>query len=126
MGQGALPTRRAHTGAEIGIADEVFDRQGKRVVTASTDSKVRIFDADSGKLIHTLEGHIDRVESASFDPEGRRIVSSSFDATVRVWDAEKGSFVPHGINVLTLRGARIEGITIFLTPGALATFGLPT
>jgi RNA polymerase sigma-70 factor, ECF subfamily len=43
-----------------------------------------------------------------------------------VWDAEKGSFVPHGINVLTLRGARIEGITIFLTPGALATFGLPT
>jgi RNA polymerase sigma-70 factor (ECF subfamily) len=43
-----------------------------------------------------------------------------------VWDAEKGSFVPHGINVLTLRGARIEGITTFLTPGALATFGLPT
>jgi RNA polymerase sigma-70 factor (ECF subfamily) len=43
-----------------------------------------------------------------------------------VWDAEKGSFVPHGINVLTLRGARIEGITTFLTPGALATFALPT
>jgi RNA polymerase sigma-70 factor (ECF subfamily) len=43
-----------------------------------------------------------------------------------VWDAQKGSFVPHGINVLTLRGARIEGITTFLTPGALATFGLPT
>jgi RNA polymerase sigma-70 factor, ECF subfamily len=42
-----------------------------------------------------------------------------------VWDAQKGSFVPHGINVLTLRGARIEGITTFLTPGALATFGLP-
>jgi RNA polymerase sigma-70 factor, ECF subfamily len=41
------------------------------------------------------------------------------------WDGEAGSFMPHGINVLTLGGARIEEITTFLTPGALATFGLP-
>jgi RNA polymerase sigma-70 factor, ECF subfamily len=41
------------------------------------------------------------------------------------WDGEGGSFMPHGINMLTLRGARIEEITTFLTPGALATFGLP-
>jgi RNA polymerase sigma-70 factor, ECF subfamily len=41
------------------------------------------------------------------------------------WDGEGGSFIAHAINVLTLRGARIEEITTFLTPGALATFGLP-
>jgi RNA polymerase sigma-70 factor, ECF subfamily len=41
------------------------------------------------------------------------------------WDGEGGSFRAHAINVLTLRGARIEEITTFLTPGALATFGLP-
>ena len=41
------------------------------------------------------------------------------------WDGERRGFVPHGVNVLTLRGARIEEITTFLTPEALATFGLP-
>jgi RNA polymerase sigma-70 factor, ECF subfamily len=41
------------------------------------------------------------------------------------WDGEGESFMPHAINVLTLRGARIKEITTFLTPGALATFGLP-
>jgi len=42
-----------------------------------------------------------------------------------IWDAEQGSFRPHGVNVLTLRGARIAEITAFLTPEAFARFGLP-
>jgi RNA polymerase sigma-70 factor, ECF subfamily len=42
-----------------------------------------------------------------------------------MWDGETGSFVAHGINVLTLHGARIAEITAFLTPEALGRFGLP-
>jgi RNA polymerase sigma-70 factor, ECF subfamily len=42
-----------------------------------------------------------------------------------VWDEEAHSFMPHGINVLTLRGAQIEEITAFLTPDAFPRFGLP-
>jgi len=42
-----------------------------------------------------------------------------------IWDNAKGRFMPHGINVLTLRGARICEITAFLTPAAFARFGLP-
>ena len=34
-------------------------------------------------------------------------------------------FLPHGVNVLTLRGDRIADITTFLTPGAFARFELP-
>jgi RNA polymerase sigma-70 factor, ECF subfamily len=41
------------------------------------------------------------------------------------WDPEGRRFMAHAINVLTLRGARIEEITTFLTPGAFVTFGLP-
>ena len=36
-----------------------------------------------------------------------------------------GSYSAHGVNVLTLRGSQIETMTVFLTPGALARFGLP-
>jgi RNA polymerase sigma-70 factor (ECF subfamily) len=41
-----------------------------------------------------------------------------------IWDAPKGRLIPHGITVLTLRGAEIEELTAFLTPAAFAQFGL--
>jgi RNA polymerase sigma-70 factor (ECF subfamily) len=42
-----------------------------------------------------------------------------------ITDEATGRYVPHGINVLTLRGARISEITAFLTPEAFGRFGLP-
>jgi RNA polymerase sigma-70 factor (ECF subfamily) len=42
-----------------------------------------------------------------------------------IWDEAKGSFIPHGVNVLTMHGEQIAEITAFLTPEALARFGLP-
>ena len=41
------------------------------------------------------------------------------------WDAEHGSFAAHSVNVLTLRGKRIEEITAFLTADVFGRFGLP-
>jgi RNA polymerase sigma-70 factor, ECF subfamily len=42
-----------------------------------------------------------------------------------IWNAEEERFIPHGILVLTLDGAKIGEITAFLTPGAFERFGLP-
>jgi RNA polymerase sigma-70 factor, ECF subfamily len=42
-----------------------------------------------------------------------------------LWDGKDARFVRHGINVLTLRGDRVAGITAFLTPAAFGRFGLP-
>jgi hypothetical protein len=42
-----------------------------------------------------------------------------------LWNGESGTFIPHGVNVLTLHGARIDEITAFLTPEAFERFGLP-
>ena len=44
----------------------------------------------TGEPLATLEGHTDKVRSASFSPDGSRIVSSSDDRTVRVWNANSG------------------------------------
>lgn len=41
-------------------------------------------------LLHTLEGHTERVTHASFSPDGRRVLTVSWDRTARVWDAETG------------------------------------
>jgi RNA polymerase sigma-70 factor (ECF subfamily) len=41
-----------------------------------------------------------------------------------IWDEESNAFMPHGVNVLTLRGTQIEEITAFLAPDAFRQFGL--
>jgi RNA polymerase sigma-70 factor (ECF subfamily) len=41
------------------------------------------------------------------------------------WDAEKGSYVASAVDVLTLRGARVEAITAFVDPEVFPGFGLP-
>ena len=42
-----------------------------------------------------------------------------------IWDREKRRFMPHGVNVLTVRGGRIAAITAFLNPEDFGRFGLP-
>jgi RNA polymerase sigma-70 factor, ECF subfamily len=42
-----------------------------------------------------------------------------------IWNAEEERFIPHGILVLTLDGAKIGEITAFLAPEAFQRFGLP-
>jgi RNA polymerase sigma-70 factor (ECF subfamily) len=41
------------------------------------------------------------------------------------WSEERGAFVPHAIDVITLRGDRIAEMTAFMDPDAFARFELP-
>jgi RNA polymerase sigma-70 factor (ECF subfamily) len=46
-------------------------------------------------------------------------------AAAYTWDERAGAFTAHCVNVLTVRGTRIEEITAFLAPGPFGRFGLP-
>jgi WD40 repeat protein len=59
-------------------------------LSGSYDNTVRIWDAISGTVQHTLEGHTRPVTSVDFSSDGLRIVSGSWDNTVRIWDAHTG------------------------------------
>ena len=63
-----------------------FSSDGHRIVSASDDQTVRIWNADTGAQIGPpLTGHTNWVSSAAFSPDGHRIVSGSDDHTVRLW-----------------------------------------
>ena len=68
-----------------------FSPDGSRVVSASWDNTIRIWDVSTGSVLTTLEGHTNWVISASFSPDGSRVVSASVDKTIRIWDVSTGS-----------------------------------
>jgi WD40 repeat protein len=50
------------------------------------EQKIHIYEALTGKLRTTLEGHKEQVYALAFSPDGRWLVSGSKDSTVLVWD----------------------------------------
>jgi WD40 repeat protein len=69
------------------VSSAEFSPDGLRIVTASGDKTVRIWDATSAKELAVLRGHESAVRSAAFSPDGSRIVTASADNTARIWDA---------------------------------------
>ena len=72
------------------VNSAAFNPDGKRIVSASNDNTIRIWDAMTGECLQILEGHGNNVNSALFSPDGRSIVSASQDENVRIWDAVTG------------------------------------
>ena len=79
---------------EIGHSGEVnsvaFSPDGTKIISGSTDKTIKIWDANTGHCLKTLEGHSSFVESVAFSPDGTKIISGSFDETVKIWDANTG------------------------------------
>jgi RNA polymerase sigma factor (sigma-70 family) len=101
----------------------VYSPDGKRVATAGDEAVIRLWDAATGKCLHTLGGHEPvtgyqgHMLAVAFSPDGKQLVSGGIDKTVRVWDVAAGkevrrlgrhkggvlcvAFTPDGKQVLT-------------------------
>jgi WD40 repeat protein len=92
-------TIRDAAGAEVAVLkghegpvfSAAFRRDGKRVATAGADETARIWNVETGELLHTLKSHTAVVQCVAFAPDGKTLVSGSRDATAVVWDAETGA-----------------------------------
>jgi WD40 repeat protein len=112
----ALPSRRVvsrfrHRTKMVSLT---FDRDGKRAVTAASNSEVaRVWDVDTGRLERELRGHYGDVVVGTIDPSGSTIVTGSNDGQGRVWDATTG-------NVLTVLPGHLNFVeAVDITPDAV-------
>ena len=64
-----------------------FSPDGKKIVTASWDTTVRVWDI-KGNQIAEFNGHTSYINSAYFSPDGKEIVTASLDKTARIWDSK--------------------------------------
>ena len=63
------------------------------LATASYDATIKLWDVESGKCLHTLEGHTDPVYSVAFSPDGKYLASGSFDKHLHIWNVKDGSLM---------------------------------
>jgi WD40 repeat protein len=77
-------------GHSAGVYSCVTSPDGRRILSASHDQTLRIWDAASAKMLRTLSGHTSAVTACAVSPDGRWIVSAGKDGTLKTWDLASG------------------------------------
>ncbi|MFQ4139472.1 protein kinase domain-containing protein [Nodosilinea sp. PGN35] len=88
VGWQSLATLKGHQSWVTALA---FSTQQPVLVSGSLDDSVRIWNWQTGDLLHTLKGHARGVNAVAIDRRGQLLVSCGDDATVKVWHLSDGS-----------------------------------
>jgi eukaryotic-like serine/threonine-protein kinase len=87
--------------------------------TNAATNEARLWDARSGKLLASLQGHRGEVTAASFDPASTRVVTASADHSAKLWDARTGKVLftlEHPVEVKTA-GFSADGARVVTSGG---------
>lgn len=66
---------------------------GKRVISASDDGTLKIWNIVEGKLLLSLRGHAQPINSVIVTADCKHFVSASTDGTIKVWNLSNGAEV---------------------------------
>jgi WD40 repeat protein len=87
------PAERRYGGSYMVFA--AFSADSRLLVTSSSDSSVRVWDAASLREVARLRGHRANLTFAWFSPDGRSLLTAAEDHTARLWEVPSGK--PIGI-----------------------------
>ena len=126
---------------DAGVWNVAYSPDGKQIATISGDRTVKIWDAQTGQLLITLDSQAGGID---YSPDGKRLAATSNYhnkyQTVKVWDATTGvelltlaghkdwvngiAFSPDGTRLVTTGGDGTAKIWDALTGEELLTFTL--
>ena len=72
-------TLEGHTDLVWSVA---FSPNSKMLARASWDKTARLWNVNTGRLLHTLTGHTNEVLSVAFSPDGNTLASSDWDGSI--------------------------------------------
>ncbi|WP_236721340.1 WD40 repeat domain-containing protein [Trichormus sp. NMC-1] len=90
-----------------GHSDQIFsvaiNPDGKTFASGSADHKIKVWNLETGEIIHTLTGHSNYVRSVNFSSDGKTMASGSYDKTFKLWHSLKGkTFIEHSGSVTAI------------------------
>lgn len=94
----ALRLATSHNSSVLkGHIDEVntafFNHDGTRIVSASDDGTIRVWNTENGLELFKLDASAGFVTCASFSPNSEQIVAGYKDCNVRIWDVKTRSVI---------------------------------
>jgi len=72
------------------LLSAAFSPDQEILATAGIDSRILLWDADTGNLRQELVGQTQAVGGLAFTPDGKTFASASGDGTVRLWHVATG------------------------------------
>jgi len=116
---GALATFHGRGGRDEDFQTVAFAPDGKTVVAGTKAGTVYVWDALSGRILHTLTDHAGQVLSVAISPDGRRLAAAGDGNSVVIWNATSGQFLRSLASGSTL----VEAIAFSLDGRFLAVGG---
>jgi WD40 repeat protein len=65
-----------------------IDPLHKRAILGCDDGFIRIFDIESGSLIHEISAHKSGIKKVAVSPRDGDLLSAAYDRRIRIWDAD--------------------------------------
>jgi WD40 repeat protein/serine/threonine protein kinase len=73
-------------GADDSVRTVAFSPDGRYVVSAGFEPKVRIWNSRTGKLEHVLDTHTVGLNSVAYSPDGKFLATAARDGNLSIWD----------------------------------------
>jgi RNA polymerase sigma factor (sigma-70 family) len=106
---------KGHTEAAFDLA---FSPDGTKLVSTGLDHTVRIWDARTGKELHTLRGHTMAVVCVAFEPDGKHFLTAASDG----WSGPNFAATPGEVKRWDTQTGK--EIRTYAAPGGLPTYGV--